>query len=104
MQTLTNEERTGVFVTLQDLQEAALLSLGAAGKVLEVDDWAEAQVGQREQTARPLLEACLDKCRLVNASKNCLQLLWVPCVIDSSTRHLAGYHHHQLLLWGGLPQ
>ena len=54
--------------TLWDLQETALLSLGAAGKVPEVDDWAEAQVGQREQTARPLLEACLDKCRLVRPS------------------------------------
>ena len=49
--------------TLIEVQEAALLSLGAAGKVLEVDDWAEAQVGQREQTAGPLLEAGLEKCR-----------------------------------------
>ena len=52
--------------TLWEPQEAALLSLGAAGKVLEVDDWSEGQVGQREQTARPLLEACLEKCRLVS--------------------------------------
>ena len=83
---------------MKNLQEAALLSLGAAGKVLEVDDWAEAQVGQREQTARPLLEACLDKCRLVKSPKTCPQLLCVPHVLYSFTEHLALHHHHQLLL------
>ena len=70
------------------------MSLGAAGKVLEVDDWAEAQVGQREQTARPLLEACLEKCRLVGPPQDCLQLPWVPCVIDPFTKHLAVQHRH----------
>lgn len=89
---------------MRTLQEAALLSLGGAGKVLEVDDWAEAQVGQREQIARPLLEACLDKCRLVRSPKITPQLLCVPHVLYSFTKHLAGHHHHQFLLWGGLPQ
>ena len=48
------------------LQQAELLSFGAAGKVLEVDEWADAQVAVREQTARARLDTCIEKCRLVS--------------------------------------
>lgn len=48
-------------------QEAELLSSATAGKVLEVDDWTDAQAAVREETARPLLESCIDSCRLVRA-------------------------------------
>ena len=47
------------------MQEAELLVVGAAGKVLEVDEWEDAQVAAREQVARAKLDSCLEACRLV---------------------------------------
>ena len=56
-------------------QEAGLLSPATAGKVLEVDDWADAQTAVREETARPLLESCLDSCRLVHTRSAAVLIL-----------------------------
>lgn len=66
------------------LQEAELLSLGAAGKVLEVDEWADAQVAVREQTARARLDTCIEKCRLVSPSA-LPQALCKPCDAANKT-------------------
>ena len=48
------------------MQEAELLALGAAGKVVEVDEWEDAQVAAREQVARAKLDSCIEACRLVS--------------------------------------
>ena len=53
--------------------------------MLEVDDWAEAQVAQREQTARPLLEACIKACRLVRSPQDCMHSLRMPSETIAST-------------------
>ncbi len=48
------------------MQEAKLLSLGAAEEVVEVDEWEDAQVAAREQVARAKLDSCIEACRLVS--------------------------------------
>ncbi len=64
------------------MQEAELLSLGAAGKVVEVDEWEDAQVAAREQVARAKLDSCIEACRLVSISS--VQIRLVHSVLQGS--------------------
>ena len=53
------------------LQGVQLVTLGGAGRTYEVDEWADLQLGAREQYAKPALDAILTDAQHVHAPLSC---------------------------------